>query len=162
MSGYSKVTDSSVKSRLKAIGVSINSTPVSLREVTSFIVCPLPKWALAPILLAGHLPTSMMTPCEARGSSLKAIHSIAEKKNSRKPISTILHKVAPQADVMGRYALYSHLPQPQDIGGVYKDSKIAPSVVVDQRALPVVIAEHQYVLLPRRLQPLIPPPEFWP
>jgi hypothetical protein len=29
------------------------------------------------ILLVGHLPTSMMTPCEARGSSLKAIHQIA-------------------------------------------------------------------------------------
>src|SRR5829696_4471839 len=48
MSGYSKVTDSSEKTRLKAIGVSINSTPVSLREVTSFIVCPLPKRALTP------------------------------------------------------------------------------------------------------------------
>src|SRR5215204_6982714 len=91
-----------------------------------------------------------------------SIHRDAAKVNSRKPISRCLHKVAPQADVMGRYALYSHLSQPQDIGGVYKDSKIAPSVVVDQRALPVVIAEHQYVLLPRRLQPLIPPPEFWP
>jgi hypothetical protein len=47
MSGYSKVTDSSVKSRLKAIGVSINSTPASLRKAKSFIVCPLPKRALA-------------------------------------------------------------------------------------------------------------------
>src|SRR4051794_37343582 len=48
MSGYSKVTDSSVKSRLKAIGVSISSTPVSLRRVVSFIAHLLPGRALAP------------------------------------------------------------------------------------------------------------------
>src|SRR5829696_8310594 len=78
-----------------------------------------------------------------KGCPGASIHRIAEKRNSRKPISRCLHKVAPQADVMGRYALYSHLPQPQDIGGVYKDSKIAPSVVYDLRALPVVIVERQ-------------------
>ena len=54
------------------------------------------------ILLAGHLPTSMMTPCESRGSSLKVYSpDCREEKFSETHTSTTLHK----SDVMGALTL---------------------------------------------------------